>query len=372
MPAYNEELASAPDPNVTFTLDDLMALDPAERARVVGEAGLSEEDAAKAMAPAPDPDLEPVDDPDAPEEPEAQTDEPEPEAAAPEQVEPPPAITPLEVTPAAPAAPAPDIEAIRAKIAQAEADQDALIARYDDLEVTAEEFRAQNRAILAEVAAAQRELALAEAQQQTAQTQQQQSDEAWFRMVGDIMQAEKIEAGTPRIAAFDAIVRRYEDVRPDLSDADKLQTAVQALNAVEAAGIDGRHFGDFAATLARIEASPRGRTLTEAQKIASAISAYAPMAEAMGIPIRLPAASNQPQAQRPERPAAPPNIGNLPAESIAGPSDHSRTGEVMQSIMTRRLDPIEAERMMASIPESQWDRETRAMPGNNYMGNDVF
>lgn len=347
----------------TFTLEDLMSLSVQERIAIATEIDLSEEDRAKAVALPDDPDLQEVIDPDLP----AKEAEPAPAAEALPDAKPVP-LTPIETAPvAAPVQAAETIDQINARIEAAQAAQDALIARYEDLEITPEQFKAQNRELTTALAQSVAQRMNAEQAETLAAQTQQVSDEAWFRDVVNAMTTHGIAPGTDRAQGFDVVLRRYEETRSDLTDADKIAASVAALSTIEAAGIDGRHFAGFNAVLSNIEAARRD--MPEADKISLALTAYAAVAQAAGTPIRLPTRTIDLQLAPPvrlqNRPEPLRTLANLPNSGLPGPSNPSRVADITAAGISGAISALEEERAVAAISDEQWDREARAQPGNN-------
>lgn len=373
-----------------FTLEDLMALTYPERMAVADESGLDGEDLEKAKAPPSDPDADllpqetaeeaPVDVPGKAKQDEKEPDKAEGEAEAPVEApveEKPPAeatgeaAKPQVAPQPDPEPAAPDTAAMQARLAELQGERESLLASFEEMDIEPDAFRQKDAALIEEMVGLRAEIVTAERAAEAQVAAQKASDEAWYTAVGKAMQAADIPAEGDRALAFDVILRRYEEVRPDLADGAKITSAVDALAAIEKAQIGPDIFPGFEAMLRTIEVQQRD--IPEGDKITLAIKAFAAAQEAVGTPLpgEIPKDEEKPEPKgggRPERPGAPVTLSGVSADGISGMTDGGQVAAIVEQINSGRLDPREAERLMASIPESQWVSETRRMPGNDYAG----
>lgn len=377
-----------------FTLEDLMALTYPERLAVADESGLEGEDLEKAKAPPPDPDADLLPQPEAEKpastddgegEPEEKGESAEATVEEPPTEEPPPAVgedapapqgqkqeqMPSPAPEPEPEPDVPDTSSMQARLDEIQRERETLLASFEEMDIEPDAFREQDAALIEEMVGLRAEIVAADRAAEVQAAAQKASDDAWYAAVGKAMEAAEIPAEGDRALAFDVILRRYEEMRPDLADGAKIASAVDALAAIERAQIGPEIFPGFEAMLRTIEV--RQRDIPEGEKISLAVKAFAAAQEAVGTPLsgEMPGPEVKPEPKdggRPERPGAPVTLSQVPADGMSGMTDGGQVAAIVAQINSGRLDPREAERLMASIPENQWVSETRRMPGNDYAG----
>lgn len=138
--------------------------------------------------------------------------------------QPAPEAAPVPVVPAPQMQAPPDTSAAEAALATLDTKLDAIQSQYDDGEMTAADFRAQTRAIIAEQAAAQAQI---NAAQTVVQANTQQVHQTWFAAVDAYHAAHPYLAQPEHIDAWDAALRAVNSV-PDyvkMPEARRLELA---------------------------------------------------------------------------------------------------------------------------------------------------